>query len=64
MEIYGVYRAAHDTVSPPPLFVAFKSVCDFGDATKADDWQDWAAFTSAMFAIQILTNDVDDILPK
>jgi nucleoside phosphorylase len=62
MEIYGVYRAAHDTVSPPPLFVAFKSVCDFADSTKTDDWQGWAAFTSAMFAIQLLTHGVDDIL--
>jgi nucleoside phosphorylase len=64
METYGVYRAAHDTISPPPLFVAMKSVCDYGDSRKGDDWQDWAAHTSAMFLMLLLRNEMDDILPE
>lgn len=53
MEIYGVYSACC-TGWPKPNFIAVKSVCDFGDNTKHDDYQDFCAFTSSEFVIDIL----------
>lgn len=47
MESYGVYAAASTVGKPRPLVAAIKSVCDFGDATKNDKFQDYAAYTSA-----------------
>ncbi|QHE87230.1 phosphorylase family protein [Hydrogenophaga sp. BPS33] len=47
MEGYGLYAAAQDAATPQPSFVSLKSVCDFGDAHKGDDYQRYAAYTSA-----------------
>ncbi len=46
MEIYGVYYAAKWAIRPRPLFVAIKSVCDYADAEKNDDFHEYAAYTS------------------
>lgn len=46
MEIYGVYYAANWAIHPRPQFVAIKSVCDYADAKKNDDFHDYAAYTS------------------
>lgn len=47
MEVYGVYYAAKWAIEPKPHFVAIKSVCDFADVEKDDDYHDYAAYTSA-----------------
>jgi nucleoside phosphorylase/CheY-like chemotaxis protein len=47
MEAYGVYAAARATCSPKPTAFAMKAVCDFADEKKTDDWQAYAAYTSA-----------------
>jgi len=49
MEAYGVFIAARVSSAPRPLAFVAKSICDFADATKSDDWQQYAAFTSANF---------------
>ncbi|MFP3564583.1 hypothetical protein [Paraburkholderia sp. SIMBA_030] len=49
MEAYAVMAAADYAVGPQPTPIAIKSVCDFADAQKSDDWQAYAAFTSARF---------------
>lgn len=46
MEVYGVYYAANWAISPRPQFIAIKSVCDYADAGKNDDFHDYAAYTS------------------
>lgn len=46
MEVYGVYYAANWAISPRPQFIAIKSVCDYADAEKNDDFHDYAAYTS------------------
>lgn len=46
MEAHAVHRACHDTIEPAPLFLCFKSICDFAEG-KTDDWQHFAAYTSA-----------------
>ena len=56
MEIYGLYAAADEARSPQPNCFALKSVCDFADDEKSDDYQRYAAYTSAkvleMFAME------------
>ncbi|MDB5357410.1 MAG: hypothetical protein JWN24_3863 [Phycisphaerales bacterium] len=49
MESYGVYLAAKLARAPRPLAFSAKSVCDFGIAPKTDEFQRYAAFTSANF---------------
>jgi nucleoside phosphorylase len=61
METYAVYRAAHEAPAPKPMFLALKSVCDFADK-KADNWQDYAAFTSSEFLFNLLIAEWEDIL--
>lgn len=47
MEAYGVYGACMDARLPQPRAVAIKSVCDFADSSKNDDYQSYAAYMSA-----------------
>jgi len=52
METYGVYLAANATRGPKPLAMSSKSICDFGDLGKNDDYQKYAAYTSAKFVYE------------
>jgi len=47
MESYGVMTAGHDSDEPKPKVIIIKSVCDYGDAAKNDQFQAFAAYTSA-----------------
>jgi CheY-like chemotaxis protein/nucleoside phosphorylase len=47
MEAYGIFAAAAEAGEPRPIPFALKSVVDFGDEAKADDWQGYGAYTSA-----------------
>lgn len=47
MEIYGVYYAARWAISPKPHYIAIKSICDFADETKADEYHYYASYVSA-----------------
>lgn len=47
MEIFGVYYAARWAVSPQPKYIAIKSICDFADQEKDDNFHQYASFTSA-----------------
>jgi len=60
MEAYGVMAAAHYASEPRPKVVIIKSVCDFADPLKNDEWQEYAAYTSASIAYKLL---IDDRLP-
>lgn len=46
MEAYAVMAAAESCKCGA---IVLKSVCDYADASKSDDWQKYAAYTSAMF---------------
>ncbi|MEW5749599.1 phosphorylase family protein [Pseudomonas lactis] len=52
MEAYSVFAAAIDSPFPQPSVLVMKSVCDFADSHKNDDYQDYASYTSAK-AVQI-----------
>jgi len=56
METYGVYYAAKNAKKPRPTVISIKSVCDFADARKNDDYQGYAAFTSAQFVFYFAIN--------
>lgn len=53
METYGVMAAAQFCSHPRPLAISLKSCCDFADGAKNDEYQPYAAFTSAR-VIQLL----------
>jgi nucleoside phosphorylase len=50
MEGYAVMAAVESASNPKPIAIVIKSVCDFADTIKNDDWQSYAAYTSARFA--------------
>jgi nucleoside phosphorylase len=52
MEIYASYLAAKVAPDPRPRTFAAKSVCDFGKPPKTDEYQRYAAFTSAQFVFE------------
>jgi nucleoside phosphorylase/CheY-like chemotaxis protein len=49
MESYGVALAASHCKGPRPDVLIAKSLCDYGDSRKGDDFQRFAAYSSAAF---------------
>lgn len=60
MESYGVVYAANHCTDPKPYPIIAKSVCDFADSRKSDQYQRFAAYTSCEF-LKFLT---EKILPE
>lgn len=60
MESYGVLFSCSLSKNKP-RFLIVKSVCDFADVDKNDDYQKYAAFTSAEFARHYITKQYDFI---
>lgn len=58
METYGVFYAAHNCTEPKPKVFSIKSVCDFADAEKNDNYQAYSAFTSARFMHYFVLNEL------
>jgi nucleoside phosphorylase/CheY-like chemotaxis protein len=54
MEGHGLYLACHYFNQTKALLI--KSVCDFGDNEKNDDYQDYASYTSARFLYSFIFN--------
>ena len=50
MESYAVMYAVKEAPVPKPKGLVIKSVCDYADEEKSDQYQKFAAFTSAQFA--------------
>jgi hypothetical protein len=42
-----VYAAAQEASLPQPKVFSMKSICDYADEKKGDEYQAYAAFTSA-----------------
>jgi nucleoside phosphorylase/CheY-like chemotaxis protein len=49
MEAYGVFMAGLVCSAPRPMAMVVKSICDFGNEMKNDEYQRYAAYTSARF---------------
>jgi nucleoside phosphorylase len=56
MEAYGVMSAVFYTAPAGTKAVVMKSVCDFADPHKNNDWQAYAAYTSASMVFKFLVN--------
>src|SRR5262249_40562810 len=63
MECYGLFAAASLAAYPRPTTLVFKSVCDFADPDKNDNFQDYASYTSANALRLFLHTFFSDILP-
>ena len=50
MESYAVVYAANHSSDPKPTPIIVKSVCDYADNKKSDDYQRFAAYSSCEFA--------------
>lgn len=57
MESYAVFCAAEYAGNPQPLVLSLKSVCDFGDDKKSDDFHEYSVFTSSEFLRGLLMSD-------
>ncbi|MFL2077146.1 phosphorylase family protein [Marinilactibacillus psychrotolerans] len=57
MEAYGVHLAADLSTEPSPQAIVIKSVCDFADSSKNDDYQSYAAYTSARVLYYLAMNE-------
>ena len=60
MEAYAVYLSAQQAIAPRPKVFAAKSVCDFGKPPKTDEYQRYAAYTSANFIYEFLLDQFID----
>lgn len=56
MEAYGVFYSAINTTNPKPKAIVIKSISDFGDKNKGDDFHKYAAYTSARFMYEFVLN--------
>jgi nucleoside phosphorylase len=56
MEAYGVMSSVFYTAVPGTKVIVMKSVCDFADPHKNNDWQAYAAYTSSSLAYRFLLN--------
>ncbi len=58
MEAFGIFYSANNAPNPKPKPIVIKSVCDFGDSKKDDNYQIYAAFTSAQFFYEFALNEL------
>ncbi len=54
MESYGILYAAQNAAEPRPKAVIIKSICDYADYQKSDQYQKFASYTSSMFAKELI----------
>lgn len=50
MEAFGVVYAAQNATAPRPIPLVIKSVCDYANNEKSDQYQKFAAYTSCEFS--------------
>lgn len=50
MESYSVFYAAMHATEPKPKAIVIKSICDYADSEKSDQYQKFASYTSSRFA--------------
>jgi nucleoside phosphorylase/CheY-like chemotaxis protein len=59
MEAYAVMAAASEGPLPEARALVIKSVCDFADAKKADNFQAYAAYTSAAVMRRLAEEEIE-----
>jgi nucleoside phosphorylase/tetratricopeptide (TPR) repeat protein len=63
MEAYGVHLACKHAARDAPMFLCMKSICDFADAQKDDDWQHYAAYTAAQLFHELVAEEWETLFP-
>lgn len=58
MEAYGMYYSSSHCSAPKPLAMALKSVCDYANHNKSDNYQAYAAYTSAQVMLSFILDEV------
>ncbi|AGB83649.1 nucleoside phosphorylase [Serratia sp. FGI94] len=58
MEAYGVMASVNIAAELPAKVIVIKSVCDFANLHKNNDWQKYAAYTSTAFTFNFIKNDL------
>lgn len=53
MEASGIAAALYQ-MKNAPSFIMVKAICDFADSDKNDDWQEYAAYASAVFVLNYI----------
>lgn len=61
MEAYGMYYAATNCSNPKPTAIALKSVSDFANTEKKDEYQPYASYTSARVMFEFIMNELQPI---
>lgn len=56
MEAYAIMYAAENATKQRPIPIIIKSVCDYADSRKSDQYQKFAAYTSCEFAKLLYEN--------
>lgn len=60
MEAYGVYYSCKNSSKPrPKAFFSLKSISDFADKHKSDNYQEYASYTSASLLFHLIKNELD-----
>ena len=59
MEAYAVFKAVHGASEPRPKAFVVKSISDFGDSSKSDEYHNYAAKTSAEYLVLIMQRYFD-----
>jgi len=58
MEAYGVMASVIIAAESPAKVIVIKSVCDFANLNKNNDWQKYAAYTSVSFTFNFIRNEL------
>ena len=56
MESYSVAFTCQNSKAPQPTAIVVKSICDFADSEKTDQYQKFAAYTSSGYTKYLLEN--------
>lgn len=59
MESYSVFYTAQYCTRPHPRAIVIKSICDYANNEKSDQYQKFAAYTSSEFAKWLMENRLD-----
>lgn len=63
MEASGIAAALYQ-MENAPSFVMVKAICDFADSEKNDDWQEYAAYASAIFVLNYIFTESASLSKK
>ncbi|MGC0995429.1 hypothetical protein [Pantoea agglomerans] len=58
MEAYGVMAGPQIASDHPAKVIIVKSVCDFANLAKDNEWQEYAAYTSSQYIFKLIVNEI------